>query len=372
MCGKNPFRYIVAFSNESPVNSGYNENQRKCDFHYQPLIQEEPTMKRIDLENHFYPAIVIEQLQTRSQPPVYFPEDDLIRWNGSVTMPQGRLLPALLETGDKRIAMMDRLGIDLAVISCSPGAEQLDSDVIAETCRAVNDSLYALTQKYPGRYLGSALLPVTDVAAACAELERCVKELGFVCWHTHSNYGDSSPDDMRYRPIFRKAAELGVYVYLHPQLPVDARVQDLGFSVAGPGLGFTVDTMTTLTRMVVTGLFDELPELKVVLGHLGEALPFLMERMDNRFRFIPNPQLKSKRDFSDYFRNNIYVTTSGNMSPQAFRCTQDVLGIDRIMFGSDHPFEDAGDMVNFLDKLPLPDEEREKVYEKNARMLLGM
>lgn len=329
-------------------------------------------MKRIDLENHFYPPVVMEQLQRRSQPPVYLPEQDLIRWNDSVVMPQGRLLPALLEMGGERIAMMDRLGIEAAVISCSPGAEQLDGDVLTETCKAVNDYLYELTKKYKGRYLGSALLPVSDVDAACRELERCVKELGFVAWHTHSNYGDTSPDDQRYRPIFRRAAELGVYVYLHPQLSADARVQDLGFSVAGPGLGFTVDTMTTLTRMVVTGLFDELPELRVVLGHLGEALPFLMRRMDNRFKFIPNPQLKNKHDFSYYFKNNIYVTTSGNMSPEAFRCTREVLGIDRIMFASDHPFEDAGEMAEFTDALPLSGGDRELLYRKNALALLRM
>lgn len=327
-------------------------------------------MKLIDFENHFYPPVVMQRLQQRDKPPVYLPDKDLIRWNDSVEMPQGRLLPALLEMGGGRIAMMDELGIETAVISCSPGAEQLGADVIADTCKAVNDCLFELTQKYGGRYLGSALLPVSDIDGACRELERCVRELGFVCWHTHSNYGGTSPDDPMYRPIFRKAAELGVYVYLHPQLPADGRFQDLGFSVAGPGLGFTVDTMITLTRMVVTGLFDELPELKVVLGHLGEALPFLLDRMDNRFKFIPNPSLKNKQDFSYYFKKNIYVTTSGNMSAEAFRCAKDVLGIDHILFGSDHPFESAGDMVDFLSSLTLSVEERELLYRGNALKML--
>lgn len=328
-------------------------------------------MKRIDFENHFYPEIVMQKLQERNTPPVFHPEEDVIRWNEHVVMPQGRLLPALLDMSEERIAMMDRLGIETAVISCSPGAEQLDADIMPQTCRAVNDCLYELTQAYPGRYLGSALLPITDVDAACAELERCVKELGFVCWHTHSNYGDSSPDDVRYRPIFQKAAELGVYVYLHPQLPTGARVQDLGFSVAGPGLGFTVDTMTTLIRMVVGGIFDEIPNLKVVLGHLGEALPFLMERIDNRFKFIPNPELKCKQDFSYYFKNNIYVTTSGNLSPEAFACTKEVLGIERIMFASDYPFENPAEMTEFLDGITLSEAEREMLYRGNAKRLIG-
>jgi len=226
-----------------------------------------------------------------------------------------------------------------------------------------------LTKKYPGRYLGSAILPVQDVPAACAELERCVKYLGFVSWHVHSNFGETYPDDPRYLPIYKKAAELGVYVYLHPQLPQGLRVGDLGFAVAGPGLGFTVDTMITLTRMVVTGIFDEVPNLKVVLGHLGEALPFLLKRMDNRMKFVPNPVAKNKHDFSYYFQNNIWVTTSGNMSDEAFACTVEAIGLDRILFGSDHPYENMGDMVEFVKELPLGESERQQLYYKNAEAL---
>lgn len=119
-----------------------------------------------------------------------------------------------------------------------------------------------------------------------------MKEYGFVSWHTHSNYGNTAPDDPRYLPLFRKAAELGVYVYLHPQLPEGSRYAGYGFTFAGPGLGFTVDTVTTLLRMVVSGLFDEIPSLRLVLGHLGEGLPFLLDRIENRIKFLPNPAIR--------------------------------------------------------------------------------
>lgn len=326
-------------------------------------------MKRIDFENHFYDQCLIDALAARTEPPFYRADTDLIHWSNSITMPQGELLRQLLEVGEERIALMDELKIDCAVLSCSPGAEQLDPAESIRVCRATNDALYALTQRFPGHYLGSAVLPVGDVPAAEAELERCVKELGFVAWHTHSNYGETSPDNPRYRPLFQKAVELGVYVYLHPQLAHSSRVNDCGFPVAGPGLGFTLDTVTTLTRMIVGGLFDELPDLKLVLGHLGEALPFLLDRMDNRLKFLPNPKAKNQRDFSYYFHHNIYVTTSGNMSLQAFDCTRRVLGLDRILFGSDHPFEDATHMVDFADNLPLGEREREALYYKNAEAL---
>ena len=326
-------------------------------------------MYLIDLENHFYDRFVIETFARRDNPPYYRRGTDRITWSEQVSMPQGKLLEALLETGEGRIAKMDRLGISCAVISSAPGVENLSAEEAIAACRVENDALYALTKEFPGRYLGSAILPVQDVRAAETELRRCVSELGFVAWHTHSNYGAASPDDKRYQPLFKTAAELGVYVYLHPQLPAASRVDDLGFTVAGPGLGFTIDTMTTLTRMIVTGLFDDVPQLKMVVGHLGEALPFLLDRMTNRIKFLPNPAVKNKFDFDYYFHNNIWVTTSGNMSKAAFACTSSALGADRIIFGSDYPFEDAADMVGFIEELPLSRTDRERLYYKNAESL---
>ena len=326
-------------------------------------------MKLIDFENHFYDQSLINALLERAEPPYYRTDTDVITWSDQVQMPQGPLLDKLLDVGENRLALMDQLGITCAVLSCSPGAEQLDPDTSVEVCRKTNDALYQLTQRYPGRYLGTAILPVQKIDAALEEMERCVKQLGFVGWHTHSNYGATAPDDPCYRPLFRKAAELGIYVYLHPQLAHQSRVDDCGFPVAGPGLGFTMDTITTLTRMIVGGLLDEVPDLKLVLGHYGEALPFLLERMDNRLSFLPNPKAKNLHNYSYYFHKNIYVTTSGNRSDEAFECTRRVLGLDRILFGSDYAFEDAAAMVDYVQNLPLGERDREKLYYKNAETL---
>ncbi|MBV7274463.1 amidohydrolase [Clostridium sp. PL3] len=326
-------------------------------------------MKRIDFENHFYDISVIEALAERTEYPYYRKDTNIINWAEGLDMPQGVLLPMLLEVGEKRLKLMDELKIDTAVISCSPGAEQLDVNVSIDVCKKTNDVLYRVTQAYPRRFIGSAILPVKNIDAACEELERCVKELGFVAWHAHSNFGHASPDELKYRPIFKKAAELGVYVYLHPQLPNMDRVCDLGFTFAGPGLGFTMDTVITILRMIATGLFDEIPNLNVLLGHLGEGIPFLLDRIDNRMNFLPNAKLSNKQLPSYYFKKNIMVTTSGNMSPEAFKCTKEVLGIDRILFGSDHPFENAADMVKFVDNLSITDDEREMMYYKNAKKL---
>ncbi|GAA6454402.1 amidohydrolase family protein [Flavonifractor plautii] len=287
-------------------------------------------------------------------------------------MPQGELLQRLLEVGEHRLSLLEQQGITHAVLSCSPGAEQLEPAKSIAVCQATNAALYELTRAHPGRLFGSAILPVKDVAAAERELERCVKEYGFVSWHTHSNYGNTAPDDPRYLPLFRKAAELGVYVYLHPQLPEGSRYAGYGFTFAGPGLGFTVDTVTTLLRMVVSGLFDEIPSLRLVLGHLGEGLPFLLDRIENRIKFLPNPAIRCRRPLRYYFQHNIWVTTSGNMSPEAFRCTQDVLGMDHILFASDYPYESVEDMMAFLRGIPLNEADYARLYYQNAEALLGI
>lgn len=326
----------------------------------------------IDLENHFYDQSLIEALTVREEPPLYDPKTDLIHWSKNIFMPQGQLLKKLLDVGNERMTLLDRLGITHAVLSTSPGLEQLDEVNSIKVCETTNAALYELTKKYPGKILGSAALPVKNVDAAVAELEKCVKEYHFVAWHTHSNYGDTAPDDLAYRPIFQKASELGIYIYLHPQLPENSRYENYGFTFAGPGLGFTVDTLTTVLRMIVSGLFDEIPSLKIVLGHLGEGLPFLLERIENRIKFLPNDAILCKQDLKYYFKHNIWVTTSGNMSSAAFRCTKDVLGMDRILFASDHPFENASDMMEFLRNVPMTEAEREKLFYKNAEKLMGI
>jgi predicted TIM-barrel fold metal-dependent hydrolase len=201
-------------------------------------------------------------------------------------------------------------------------------------------------------------------------LERCVKELGFVAWHTHSDLNGASLEEARFRPLFQKAAELDIYIYLHPALPHIEGIDQYGFTFAGPGAGFTIGTMLTVLKLIVSGLFDEIPGIKLVLGHLGEAIPFLLDRIDNRLNFLPNKMIRNKRLPSDYFRTNIKVTTSGNMSSAAFACTKEVIGIENILFGSDYPFENLGDMTHFVNTLPLTEQERGKLFYQNAQLLL--
>ncbi len=331
-------------------------------------------MKRIDLENHFYSNFLIEALKRRKEPPFIEVDDEgthFLHYTDSVVY-KDTLIPTLMEVGEERIKLLKENGIDATVLCSSGCGEQIEGDESLEVCRNTNDMIGSLVKKFPGIYYGSAMLPVNDVEAACAELERVVKEYGFVSWHTHSNYGKHHPDEEKYRPIFQKAAELGIYVYLHPHIPDYERITDMGFTFAGPGCGFTVDTAITALRLIVSGIFDEIPDLKLVLGHLGEGIPPLFERIENRLCYVPNEHVKCKHNIRYYFKHNIYVTTSGNMSKHSFECAVDHMGIDRVLFASDYPYEGVGKMIEFVKDLRLSEAEREKLYHGNAERELGL
>lgn len=326
----------------------------------------------IDMEHHFYTPDFLERIEGRQTAPGYNKDKDLISYIDGKWMPLGFVGSRLLELAEARLSRMDAAGITAALLQCSPGTETLPGPEGIELCRAVNRRVYEVTKEYPGRFFGMATLPVREPAEAARELERCVKEYGFVGWHTHSNYGEAHPDDEAFLPIFQTAAKLGAFVYIHPAMPAWSRLNDLGLIVSAGGLGFTVDAMATLTALIARGVFEAAPGLRIVAGHFGESMPFLLERMDTFFDPKWNdPSLKNAELPSYYFKNNILVTTSGNMSPETFRLTKDVLGIDRIMVGTDYPYESPKKEMEFLASLELTKEEREMLYHKNAEDLLG-
>jgi len=194
-------------------------------------------------------------------------------------------------------------------------------------------------KKYPDRIMGTAALPTPYVEDAIAELERCINELGFKYWHTHSNYINEHLYDEKFEPLIAKAAELGCDIYIHPALPNDANMKNIGFVYPSAGIGFGQDMMKTTVRLIMNGVFDIYPNLKIILGHQGEYIPFTIERLDNRLSCIPDPAVKMKHKFSYYIEHGkIFVTTSGNTSTNAFEYTLKVFGIDRIMFGSDYSY----------------------------------
>jgi predicted TIM-barrel fold metal-dependent hydrolase len=279
------------------------------------------------------------------------------------------------DLGQKRLAHMDAAGIDMQVLSFgSPGPQAFAADVAIPMARDANERLYQTMEKYPGRFAGFAALATADPEAAARELERCVTKLGFKGAMIHGHQRGSFLDERRYWPIFERAEALDVPIYLHPTLPHPDAIKAYfeGYEeLARAGWGFAVDTSCHFLRIVFAGVFDAYPKLKIILGHLGEGLPFAMHRLDEHTRAAA-ARRGLKRSPIDYLRDNLFVTTSGNWYEPAFQCTLAALGADRILFAVDWPYEANKTGVKFLKKISVSDSDREKIAHRNAEYLLKL
>jgi predicted TIM-barrel fold metal-dependent hydrolase len=334
-------------------------------------------MKKIDFEAHFYTAEYIRAMYENKGYPRFADDEETkgrrLWYNADVGQPFADFLQRdLQELGEERIKKMDTFGVDVQVLSLSaPGLEQFDPVVGTALARSANNVLAEIIERFPDRFMGYAALAPKNPAQAADELERCVKELGFKGWNTHSNYGDSYLDDERYRPILERAEKLGVPIYIHPTVPAIPQVRGYGFALAGAAFGFGIETSLCMMRLIFSGVFDQYPNLKIILGHLGEGLPFVLKRIDWAYRrpFHPKARPPLAKKPSDYLKNNVFVTTSGNYFTPAFMCTYEALGIDRILLGTDYPYEDPDECLQFLEGLPLTKKEKDKIYGINAGQL---
>ena len=279
------------------------------------------------------------------------------------------------DLGAERLAHMDAAGVDVQVLSFgSPGPQAFGAEVAIPMARDANDRLYQAIQKNPGRFAGFAALPTADPEAAAQELERCVSKLGFKGAMIHGHTRGSFLDERKYWTIFERAQALGVPIYLHPTLPHPDAVKAYfeGYEeLARAGWGFAVDTSCHFLRVVFAGVFDAYPRLRIILGHLGEGLPFAMHRLnDHTWRSAARRGLKKTP--LQYIRENLLVTTSGNWYEPAFLCTLLALGADSILFAIDWPYEANKTGIEFLRKLSISDSDKEKIAHGNAERLLGL
>ena len=337
-------------------------------------------MKKIDFEVHFATLSWVDALYANQDFPQF--RHDPVSKNRRLFYFPGAgepygdvIIDKLLEMGKPRIKLMDEAGVDLAVISLtSPGIERFETARSIELAREANDALAEACAAYPDRYRGYCALPIRDVGAAVKELERSVKELGLIGWKTHCNYGDVYLDDKRFWPILAKCEDLDAPIYLHPTMPKMEELRTYGVALAGPPFGFGVETALVMYRLILSGAFDAFPKLKLVLGHYGEFLPFLMHRIDWAYArphvvsdMGATPPLKKKP--SEYLRDNMWVSTSGNYLAAAFQCTKDALGMDRILLGTDHPYDSMQECMGFLEGLGLSETEQAMLFEENAAAL---
>jgi 2,3-dihydroxybenzoate decarboxylase len=285
----------------------------------------------------------------------------------------------LEDLGAERVAEMDKAGIDIQVLShCPPGAQAFSPEDAARLGPAVNDRLHQFVTSNPSRFAAFATLPLRDPAAAANELERAVTKLGFKGAMVHGLTDGLFIDDKRFWPIFERAEALDVPIYVHPAHPhpavVEAYYKDYVKTYPGiltSGWGFTVETATAGVRLVLSGVFSKHPKLKILLGHLGESLPFSLWRIDAGVSRAAGPDGQGMA-FRDLFREHFWITTSGNFSTPALMCCIMEMGTDRILFGVDWPYVENVPGTKWMDELPISPEDKEKIYCGNARKLLRM
>jgi 2,3-dihydroxybenzoate decarboxylase len=293
--------------------------------------------------------------------------------------PEGRtpeLRLRLDDLGELRLKEMDEAGIDVQVISHgAPSTQRLDPESAVLLARNVNDRLARAIAAHPDRFAGFAALPTSAPAAAADELERAVTQLGFKGAMVHGLTNGVFFDDQRFWPIFARAQALDVPLYVHPATPhaavVEAYYQD--YLADFPALltaawGFTVETATQGIRLVLSGVFDAYPDVKIILGHMGEGLPFLLWRIDHALSRPGNRRVSFREQFSHHF----YITTSGNFSTPALLCSMLELGVDHILFSVDWPFVQNVPGTKWMQELQLSSEDKTKILSGNARRLLKM
>jgi 2,3-dihydroxybenzoate decarboxylase len=283
----------------------------------------------------------------------------------------------LFDLGALRLREMDEAGIDFQILSHgAPSLQRMAAELAVPLARKANDRLHEVVQKNPGRFAAFAQLPTADPGAAADELERAVTRLGFKGAMLHGLTGQGEFLDLRkFWPIYERAQALDVPVYMHPAVPhravIDAYYRD--YLDRFPGLmtaawGFTVETATQGIRLVLSGVFDAYPDLKIILGHLGESLPFSAWRIDMALARPGN----TASAFRDTFRSRFWITTSGNFSTPALLCCVMEMGADRILFSVDYPFVPNPPGVKWMRDVPLGPEDRQKILSLNARRLLKL
>ncbi|MCU1257626.1 MAG: amidohydrolase 2 [Bryobacterales bacterium] len=288
----------------------------------------------------------------------------------------------LLDVTGRRLREMDEHGIELAVLSLTAQGAQAEPDAkrAVERAREANDFLaQEIVAKHPERFAGFASVALQDPIAAGDELKRAVTQLGFkgAMVNGYSNVVDRDTGEYydlpKFFPFWERVETVGVPVYLHPRdpLPSQQLIYEGHPALLGPAWAWGVETATHALRLILGGVFDRFPGVNVILGHMGEMLPFAISRVEQRVAAFPETS-KLRRPVSRYLQDNFYITTSGNFRTQALLNTMLEVGCDRILFAVDYPYEEMGTASGWFDSCPISEADRRKIGRTNAARLLKL
>src|SRR5580698_4419763 len=350
-------------------------------------------MKIIAFEEH-YKLLSIHEANKKINDPVLLAYDAMKKGGRLAEDPKTGFPAGIYDLGEGRIALMDEAGIDVQILSHTvPGPENLEPALAIDLSKQSNEAVAAAISKYPERFLGFAALPMRDPAAAARELERTVRDLGFVGALINGHVNGRYLDDKFFWPVFECAEALGVPIFLHPQMPPKPVVDTYYSGFAPPvsallsiaGLGWHIDTGIHSIRLILGGVFDRFPALQIIVGHHLEALSYMAWRTDYSFPLNKNGGLK--RTIKEYLRENFYggvlageypdqkpgaMDESWSLSYHAYLGMANTIGIDRVLFTTDYPYGSMKAARPFFDHMPINANDREKIAHLNAERLLGL
>ena len=280
-------------------------------------------------------------------------------------------LPRLLDLDQLRLADMDDHGIDMHVLSLTlPGVQIFARDTAVSLARLANDRLADAVRRHPTRFAGLASFAPQDPVAASREMQRAITELKLNGFIVNSHTGNGYLDEERFWPILEAAEALGAPLYIHPRAPSDGMAAPFrDYRIEGAVWGYGVETGTHILRLIFGGVLDRFPRLRIVIGHMGEALPFWLWRFD--FMGAPRARAGRRNELkpSEYFQRNIAITTSGIEDPLALRFCIEKIGVDNIMWAIDYPYQPTSPAVAFIENAPLSVTERSKIAHSNAERI---
>jgi predicted TIM-barrel fold metal-dependent hydrolase len=331
----------------------------------------------IDTEAHFFTNTYINELSRYSLYPHFTQGADsiILHFSEGLALSIKHSLMEELLNIEKRLKRMRDAGISIQVLSLSvPGCEPLEPSFGTKLSKAVNDELARICEKYPENFVGLASLAPQDPENARDEFDRAVRELGLRGVKLHSNIGGRYPDAPEFHYLFEMADKLGVPIYLHPTQSNISPLQGYGYGLAGPAFGYTFDTALSALRIILSGVLDKYPGAKIILGHLGETLPFIVKRIDFAYKHswhsMDLPKLRKLP--SEYLFTNFYFGTAGNFHQPSLKCAYETFGPDRLLFASDYPYENMEESVSYIRDSTIPPEDQEKIFYLNSRKVFNL
>ena len=320
---------------------------------------------RIDCQSHlFCPEVVALMERRKTDPRVYTKDGVRVVQMGDWL----RKIPPHYFDVDAKLAAMDAAGVSLTALSINdPGPEWFGADGPA-VAQMLNDFVAGVVRRHPTRFFGLCVLPLQDMRASLAELDRCVRQLGMKGILLYTNLAGKFPDEPEFRPLFARAVELDIPVLLHPAKPITIELVK-GYEMTST-LGNMFDNTIALTRLLLSGILDEFPKLKLVCPHLGGTLPYIVGRLDHQVNVLKRGPRNLQRSPSDYIRS-IWLDVVSPL-PLAIKFGHEFMGPDRLLYSSDHPWVEPSLIVSCVQQAKLPAMAERKIFSENARQLFRL